>query len=145
MYETLVEFLPMLSGSKYGEWVTYPGHAGTREDPLIFLWVKYDKCILGLCKAVYLFVDEHRELDLRSYEEILGKSGIKWNLDSMSNADVSVLDGTTVMALLVATVRAERFCDGALLQLCNNGSIAKWLERLKEIDEERELFDNSDT
>ena len=145
MYETLVEFLPLLSGSTYGEWIVSPGHAGTREDPFVFPWVKYDECVLGLCKAVYMFIDEHRELDLRSYEAILGKSGIMWSRESMEEADVSALDGTTVMALLLGAIRAERFSDGVLLHFCNNGSIARWLERLKEIDEEREMFDNSDT
>ena len=38
------------------------------------------------------------------------------------------------MALLMGAVRAERFCDGALKEFVENGSITKWLERLKEID-----------
>ncbi len=33
----------------------------------------------------------------------------------MSAKDVSVLDGKCVMAMLLGTVRAERFYDGALL------------------------------
>ncbi|MFQ8599328.1 MAG: DUF6508 domain-containing protein [Oscillospiraceae bacterium] len=37
-----------------------------------------------------------------------------------------------VMALIMA-VRAERFCDGALLGFFKDGSIRKWLERLKEV------------
>jgi hypothetical protein len=53
----------------------------------------------------------------------------------MQNADVSNLNGRSVMALLLGAVRAERFCDGALLDFCKNGSLAKWLERLKELDE----------
>lgn len=46
------------------------------------------------------------------------------------------LDGRTVMALLVRVIRAERFGEGAFLSFCESGSIAKWLQRLKEIDEE---------
>ena len=53
----------------------------------------------------------------------------------MKNADVSSLDGKTVVALLVGAIRAERFCDGALLDFFEDGSIVKWLSRLKEIDE----------
>jgi len=34
----------------------------------------------------------------------------------------------------MGAVRAERFCDGALKEFVENGSITKWLERLKEID-----------
>ena len=53
----------------------------------------------------------------------------------MKHADVSALGGRTVMALLVGAVRAERFCDGALLAFCEDGSVAKLLQRLKELDE----------
>ena len=38
------------------------------------------------------------------------------------------------MALIMAAVRAERFCDGALKEFFENGSIEKWLLRLKELD-----------
>jgi hypothetical protein len=32
------------------------------------------------------------------------------------------------------SIRAERFCDGALLGFFEKGCVGKWLERLKEID-----------
>ena len=54
----------------------------------------------------------------------------------MEGADVSALDGKTVMALLVGAVRAERFCDGALLGFLESGCIGRWLRRLRQIDEE---------
>jgi hypothetical protein len=52
----------------------------------------------------------------------------------MQKADVSVLDGKCIMALLLGAVRSERFCDGALLSFFKSGAIAKWLLRLKELD-----------
>ena len=55
----------------------------------------------------------------------------------MSEADVSNADGKLVMALLVGALRADRFCEGALLGFLKDGSVARWLERLKEIDEGR--------
>lgn len=51
----------------------------------------------------------------------------------MSAYDVSALDAQCVMALIMGAVRAERFCDGALLGFFKDGSIKKWLERLKEV------------
>ena len=39
------------------------------------------------------------------------------------------------MALIIGAIRAERFCNGALLGFFKDGSITKWLSRLKEIDE----------
>ena len=51
-------------------------------------------------------------------------------------ADVSALDGKTVFALLLGAVRAERFCDGALMYFCESGCVLRWLERLRETDRE---------
>ena len=73
-------------------------------------------------------------MELSHYGEILNKHGIKWNSSAMEAADISVLDGQVVMALLVGAVRADRFCEGALLDFLNDGSIKKWLMRLQEID-----------
>lgn len=52
----------------------------------------------------------------------------------MEGADTSKLDGQTVMALLVASLRADRFCEGALLGFFESGTIRRWLIRLREID-----------
>ena len=57
--------------------------------------------------------------------------------DSMSGAIVEDLDARCVCALLVGAVRAERFCDGALLSFFKDGSVCCWLNRLKEIDKEK--------
>lgn len=53
----------------------------------------------------------------------------------MPGADVSELDGQAVMALLLRAVRAERFCDEALLGFFEDGSVKRWLLRLREIDD----------
>ena len=52
----------------------------------------------------------------------------------MSAADVSDKDAQCVLALILGAVRAERFCDGALMGFFKDGSIEKWLTRLLEID-----------
>lgn len=44
------------------------------------------------------------------------------------------MNGKSVMALLVCAVRAERYMQGALLDLFESGTIKKWLSRLIEID-----------
>ena len=53
----------------------------------------------------------------------------------MEKVDVSKLDSQAVMALLLGAVRAERFCDGALLSFLESGAILRWLERLRVIVE----------
>ena len=84
--------------------------------------------------AIYRFVDEHKEMQLNRYSDILEEATIRWDSASMRDADVSGLDGRTVVALLLGAVRAERFCDGALLDFCTDGCVVKWLRRLEDID-----------
>ncbi len=76
----------------------------------------------------------HPELN---YRVILDKKHIKWDFDSMSTADVSTFDGETVAALIIAALRAEHFCTGALAEFVLAGCINRWLLRLKAIDEEK--------
>lgn len=53
----------------------------------------------------------------------------------MKSADILNLNAQCVFALIMGAVRAGRFCDGALLDFFESGSVLKWLERLKTIDE----------
>ena len=53
----------------------------------------------------------------------------------MSEADASILDGKTIIALLVGAVQAEKFCDGAFLGLLKQGCIIRWLGKLEIIDD----------
>ena len=45
------------------------------------------------------------------------------------------------MRYLLGAVRAERFCDGALKEFVENGSVKRWLERLVEIDNSTVSFE----
>ena len=39
-----------------------------------------------------------------------------------------------VVALIYGAIRAERFCDGAILAFLKDGTFVRWLERLKTLD-----------
>lgn len=135
MYESLTALIPMLKKDNFGEWIVDKENDGTPEHPIQFPFVNYGEAVRELEKEIYEFEKQHPDFGLNRYSDILNENGIEWGLDSMQNADVSNLNGRSVMALLLGAVRAERFCDGALLDFCENGSIAKWLGRLKELDE----------
>ena len=107
---------------------------GTSEHPIQMPSVNYTKIVQEVEDAIYDFEQNHLEYELNRYGNSVEANGIEWGMDSMSAKDVSVLDGKCVMALLMSAVRAERFCDGALLGFFKEGCIKKWLERLKEID-----------
>ena len=134
MFEKLTALLPDLASEEYGQWVVDRENDGTMEHPIHMPFVSYGKVMLDFEKAIYDFVDQHSEMELTQYAAILKKSGIDWSFKSMKNADVTVIDGQTVIALLVATIRADRFSEGTFLNCFENGSIKKWLTRLQEID-----------
>lgn len=52
----------------------------------------------------------------------------------MVNAEVDHLDAQCIIALIYGAIRAERFCDGAILAFLKDGTIVRWLERLKTLD-----------
>jgi hypothetical protein len=98
--------------------------------------VDYSPAVTELMKAVYAFKAEHPDFELTKYEEILNSNGLEWSQRSMSEADVSNADGRLVMALLLGAIRADRFSEGTLLGFLEEGSVLRWLKRLKEIDDD---------
>lgn len=118
MYEKLTTFIPKLKTS------CQPGSTSV---------VPRD-VIRGLTEEIYDFADSHPEYDLGRYGDILQKHGIDWSMKSMQTADVNGLDGQAVMALLIGAVRAEHYCTHPVLDLCQDGSIGRWLSRLQKLD-----------
>ena len=136
MFECLTAFLPKLKTDEYGKWYEQrPEADGSPEHPFQWPFVIYEKVAEDFVQEVYSFIDSHQDMELNHYSAILEEKGIKWSSKEMIAADVSSLDEKTVMALIIGAIRAERFCDGALLEFFENGSIQKWLERLAELDE----------
>ncbi len=134
MFENITNLKASIQSEVLGEWVFDKKSKGTIEDPIRMPYIHYSDAIYDLIQAIYAFSDEHPEYALKEYQSILNESGLSWKRDSMRKADVSTADGQLVMALLMAAIRAERFCDGILLGLCEDGTIVKWLLRLTEID-----------
>lgn len=135
MFESLTKHLSAIENAEgFGNWVVDRGSKGTMDDPIEMPYVNYGTTVVDVEQAIYDFVDEHPEYELTHYRDILERNGLEWGSQAMSGADVSELDGQAVMALLLGAVRAERFCDGALLGFFGDGSMRRWLLRLKEID-----------
>lgn len=134
MYKELTDILRKLPQEEYGSWIIDRENDGSPEHPIQMPFVSYSGLVRKFMDAVFLFEKSHPEYGLNRYGDILERNGIKWGSDSMDAVDVADKDGVCVMALLLGAVRAERFCDGALLGFFQKGSIQRWLERLKEID-----------
>lgn len=135
MFESLTKYLPELDRAEgYGDWVVDRESKGTMDDPIQMPYVNYERVVIEVEQAIYAFVDEHPEFELTRYSDILERNGLSWDGRVMSETDVSELDGQAVMALLLGAVRADRFCEGALLGFFEDGSVKRWLLRLKEVD-----------
>ena len=130
MYETLTRYLPELERERdCGELAVDTGQSP---------YLDYSQTVEGIMDAVYRFVEEHPEYNLYRYQDVLEESGLAWDGRILREADASKLDGKTVMAMIMGVIRADRFCEGALLEFCEDGYISRWLIRLKEIDDGQE-------
>lgn len=134
MYESLTKHLDEFTGAEFGTWIIDKKNDGTPEHPLQFPFVNYSCVVDQFIDDVYSFVDNHEEMGLHSYQKVLEENGIKWNAKSMETAVVDDLDAKCVVALIYGAIRAERFCDGAILAFLKDGTFVRWLKRLKTLD-----------
>lgn len=134
-FDNLLSFIPVLKDDGFGEWIIDHKNDGTQKHPIQFPFVSYSESVIELEHAIYEFKQDNPDYELDHYGEILNENGIEWSTQSMEAADVSRLNAQAVMALLLGAVRAERFCDGALLGFWKSGAMLRWLERLQEIVE----------
>jgi hypothetical protein len=132
----LTKYIDLLDGYNFGTWIIDRENDGTPEHPKQMPFVGCSEMVHHFIDDVYDFIDHNKDMELNRYGDILNQNGLEWGSKSMSAADVPNLDVQCVMALITGAVRAERFCDGALLGFFKDGSIRKWLERLKRIDGE---------
>lgn len=134
-YSALTKYINLLKNDNVGEWNCDKENDGSSERPIQLPFVIYSITVKKLADDIYKFAKESDEIVPSKYAEILQANGIEWNSDSMIKADASVLDAQCILALLIASLRAERFCDGALLGFIESGAVTRWLKRLQELDE----------
>lgn len=134
-YSALTKYINLLENDNVGEWIVDKENDGSSERPIQFPFVNYSILVRKLQDDIYNFAKESEEIVPGKYINILQANGIEWNHDSMIQADASVLDAQCILALLIASIRAERFCDGALLEFIESGAVTRWLKRLQELDE----------
>lgn len=133
-YSALTEYINLLENDNVGEWICDKENDGSSERPMHVPFVSYSIAVSKLEEDIYKFAKESDEIVPSNYAEILQANGIEWNSDSMIKADASGLEAQCILALLIASLRAERFCDGALLVFIESGAVIRWLKRLQELD-----------
>lgn len=134
MYEKLTKYLDEFTGTEFGTWIFDKKNDGTPEHPRQMPFIRYSSVIMHFIEDVHSFVHEYEEIGLYNYDKVLEENGINRGMESMAKAEVDNLDAKCVIALIFSIIRAERFCEGILLTFLKNGSIIRWLERLKTLD-----------
>ena len=104
MFQELTRFIERLDSEEHGNWVIDKENDGSPEHPIQMPYVNYGREAIAFEDAVYKFVDEHPEYDMKNYGEILEKAGIEWRTNSMEGAIVEDLDARTVLALLIGAI-----------------------------------------
>lgn len=136
-FDSLLELIEPLEKGTHGRWISGNNHKGTMDDPTPMPFCSYSEAVHKLADAVYEFVENNPEYELKNYQKLLEDRGLKWSMDSFREADVSIMDAQGILAMLVGLLRAERFCDGVVLEALENGLVLKWLARIRDIVEKR--------
>lgn len=129
-FDIVTKYIPPLQEDPIGEWVINQENDGTAERPIQMPFVNYSETVQRFIEDVYTFAEQHQELELTRYREILKENGIEGGPNDMENVDISNLNAQCVLALMMEVVRAERFSEGAILNFFKSGAIVKCLERL---------------
>lgn len=129
MYEKVTAYLGKL---KPAHW-KYPENQGdgSHENPYIAGWPEYDETTKEFMHKMYEFVPNGGQ----NYDEVIYKATGFDGHDELTKVDVSKLDGDTILYMIFSRVRGERFSDGLFGSYVADGTMDKWLNRLKEIDE----------
>ncbi|KUF26333.1 MULTISPECIES: DUF6508 domain-containing protein [unclassified Bacillus (in: firmicutes)] len=133
-FEILTKYIPMLHEDHIGEWVIDQENDGTAERPIQMPFVNYSETVQRFLDDVYTFAEQHQEMELTRYSEILSENGIEWGSNDMEHVDISNLNAQCVLALIMGVVRAERFSEGAIFNFFKSGNMLKCLERLDCLD-----------
>lgn len=134
-FDILTKYIPMMiQTDSFGEWVIDNENDGTLEHLIQMPFVDYSEMVDNFINDVYAFEESNKDMELTRYGDILKDNGLEWDSESMKNVDISSLNAQCVLALIMGAVRAERFCDGALLDFFKSGCILNWLDRLKNIE-----------
>lgn len=130
-YDILFKYIDLFSNDTFGEWFFDKENDGSITHPIQMPYVMYTQAVDDFVSDVHLCWEKS---GLKDYIHILNSHGIEWGSESMSNADINNLPSEAILALLLGATRAERFCDGALLDFLKSGRIIKWLQELKKKD-----------
>lgn len=97
-----------------------------------------EKEIYSFKGEFYVYAQLHEEHGLANYAKILEQRGLAWKSEIMRRADITELEETAVLALVMGLLRADHFSQGIFEEWCGEGVVDQWLIRLQQIDDQRQ-------
>ncbi len=80
----------------------------------------------------YAWMSDNLGMRLDYYRDILAENGL--STDTLDKADIRKCDARCILAMIFASIRAERFSEGFLMSLFTDGTMLQWLLRLRALD-----------
>lgn len=118
MYENITKFIGKLTDC--GKWVN-----------------EGDTPQFAYADVVDEFLDEVQDFLVFDYDVVLDQIKEKLSLPQISaDVDASLLNEEEVLSLITGIVAREKFISGILASYLRSGAMDRWLERLKELDED---------
>lgn len=130
-FDELLKLEEPLKTDKFGKLIVDKKHKGTKDDPFEMPYISYSETVRKLIEVVYNFCENNPDYNLYKYDEVLEQNGYKEL--RFEEIDVSNINDKCLMALFMALVRGERFCDGLIQKMLEAGVVQKWLKRLREL------------
>ncbi len=136
-FEKITSIIPALEDEgKHGEWIVDAEHRGASDDPVQMPFVGYGRAGEMLIEAVHECVEDLSEvMDVHDYMGVLESYGLH-GVDDIQAVDASACDAKCTLAMILAIVRQDRFCEGLLLHYLESGKMLEWMKRLAELDEQ---------
>src|SRR5574344_643345 len=97
-FDSLLELIEPLEKGAHGRWISDSDHKGTMDDPIPMPFCSYSEAVHKLADAVYEFVENNPEYELKNYQKLLEDRGLKWSMDFFREADVSIMDAQGILA-----------------------------------------------
>ena len=115
------------------------GHSKySRLTRFIPVFEKSDNGYLGIVEFMDDLRAEYVDLgeEIAAYRDVLEKYNVSYDSWGFLEMDVHEADGELVLAFIVRLYRIDHFSNGIFERRVADGTVVRWLKRLKEIDDE---------
>ena len=134
MFESLTKFIDKFNIESFGEVPNIQLDEDDDSKVTPFPHVSYEAVVYEFMDAVYDFNDNNNPIPHNDYMKVIEEYA-DGDPEKIKGLDTKDMPSNVAFAYILMVIRGERFCDGLLLRNLEDGTIIKWLNRLKEIDE----------